>query len=132
MILKCGGNGDGVRHDESDDESALVADDHGVCYVRTRLQSVRDGLRGDEFSSGGLDEIFFAVGDEEVVVGVEIADVAGVKPAFFVDCFARGVRTFVITLHPARTLGQNFAVPRNTNPNLGDGASVPAAAILPL
>src|SRR5260370_9140475 len=74
--------------------------------------------------------MFFARGDEEVVVGVEIGDVAGVKPPFFVDYFTRGVRTFVITLHHARTFGEDFAVFRYANENVGNGAPGTAAAIL--
>src|SRR5260370_26573273 len=74
--------------------------------------------------------MFFAIGDEEVVVGVEIADVAGVKPAFLVDDFTRGVRTFVITLHHARTFGEDFAVFRYANENVGNGSPGAAAAIL--
>src|SRR5260370_420700 len=74
--------------------------------------------------------MFFARGDEEVVVGVEIADVAGVKPPFFVDYFTRGVRTFVIALHHAWTFGEDFAVFRDANENVGNGSPGAAAAIL--
>src|SRR5260370_8918616 len=74
--------------------------------------------------------MFFAIGDEEVVVGVEIADVASVKPPFFVDYFTRGVRTFVIALHHAWTFGEDFAVFRDANENVGNGSPGAAAAIL--
>ena len=44
-----------VWHDQSHDKFALIADDHGVENVRTRLQCVLDGLRRDEFPACGFD-----------------------------------------------------------------------------
>src|SRR6266404_2997390 len=85
LILKSGRNGGGVGHDERNDEPALIADDHGVQDVGASLERVFNRLRRDELPSRGLDQIFFAVGDEEIVVGIEIADIAGVKPAVFGD-----------------------------------------------
>jgi hypothetical protein len=38
-------------------------------------------LGRDEFSAGSFDEIFFAVGDGEISIGVDVADVAGLEPA---------------------------------------------------
>src|ERR1700751_685844 len=59
-----------------------------------------------------------------------MADVAGVKPAFFIDDFARSVLTFVIALHHAGAFGENFTVFRNANQNVGNGTPGAAGAIL--
>src|SRR5258707_1024318 len=108
----------------------LIADYHCVSYVWAGFEGVFDGLRRDEFASSGLDEIFLAVGDEEIVVGVQVADVAGVEPAFGVNRFAGRVLIFVVALHHAGALGENFTVLRDANQNVGDGAAGAATAIL--
>src|SRR5260370_41466191 len=83
-----GGNGGGIGDDEGNDEFAFVADDHGVQDVRAGLERVFHGLRGDKFTCGSLQQIFLAVGDEKIVVLVQVADVAGAKPAVFGENFA--------------------------------------------
>src|SRR5712672_3411788 len=119
-----------IRDDEGDHESTLVADYHRVGYIWAGFEGVFNGLRRDEFASSGLDEIFLAVGDEEVVVGVQVADVAGVEPAFGVNRFAGCVLIFVVALHHAGALGENFTVVGDANQHVGDGAAGAAAAIL--
>ena len=68
------------------------------------------GCGATNLPAGSFEQIFFAIGDEEIVIGVEIADVAGVEPAVFGEDFARGFRTLVIALHDAGAFGENFAV----------------------
>jgi len=68
--LGLGRNSRRIRDDEGDHESTLIADYHCVGYVGAGFEGVLDGLWRDEFASRGLDEIFLAVGDEEIVVGV--------------------------------------------------------------
>src|SRR5258708_39299692 len=77
VLGEFGGYGDGVGNDHGDDEFALIADDHGGEDVGTGLQSIFDRLGGHEFSGGGFEEIFLAVGGGEGIVRVEVADGAG-------------------------------------------------------
>src|SRR5712672_4520306 len=119
-----------IRDDERDHESTLIADYHRVGYVWAGFEGIFDGLRRYEFASRGLNEIFLAVGDEEIVVGVQVPDVAGVEPAFGVNRFAGCVLIFVVALHHAGALGENFAVVGDANQNVGNGAAGAAAAIL--
>src|SRR5208337_352941 len=118
-----GGNGGVIRDDEGDDEFALIANDHGVEDVRAGLEDVFDGLRSDEFSGGGFEQVFLAVGDKEVVVLVEIPDVAGLEPTVVGEHIASGFGRFEIALHDAGTLGEDFAVIGDADLYVGDGAA---------
>src|SRR5579863_9604931 len=100
-----GGDRCGIGDDQSGDEFAFVAYHYGVQDEAARLEGVFDGLWGDEFAGGGFDQVFFAVGDEEIVVFVEIADVAGAEPAVGAQDFAGGFGAFVVALHDARAFG---------------------------
>ena len=123
VFSKFRGNGGVVGNDDGDDEFALVADDHGIEDVGAGLQRVFDGLWGDEFSSGGFEKILFSIGDEEIVVFVEIADVAGLEPAVFGENFAGGFGGSEIALHDARALGADFAIFGDANLDIQDGAA---------
>src|SRR6266851_4126221 len=85
-----GGDRSGIGDDEGNDEFAFVADDHGVEDVGAGLERVFHGLRGDKFACGSLQQIFLAVGDEKIVVLVQVADVAGGEPAVFGENFECG------------------------------------------
>ena len=64
-----------------------------------RLQVVRLDLFGvNILAIAQHDHFFFAPGEEEVPVRVEIAEVAGEEPSVAEDC-GRRVRTVPITLH---------------------------------
>ena len=67
-------------------------------------------MRGDKFSRRGLDQVLLAIGDEEIVVLVEIADVAGAEPAIFAEHFARGFGIFIVALHDAGTFHEDFSI----------------------
>jgi hypothetical protein len=45
------------------------------------LERILDGLRRDKLSARSLDQIFLAVGDGKISIGVDVADVAGFEPA---------------------------------------------------
>src|SRR5713101_6305517 len=96
-----GGNGGGVGDEERDNEFAFVAHDHSVQDVGAGLERVFDGLRRDEFACRGLQQIFFAVRDEEIVVFVHVTNIAGAEPAVFAENFAGGFGILVIALHDA-------------------------------
>src|SRR5437899_5993503 len=124
-----GGNRGGIGNEERHDEFAPVAHEHGVEDVGTGPERVFDGLWSDEFSSRGLQQIFFAVGDEEIVVLVHVADVAGAKPTIFAENFARGFGIFVVALHDARTFHEDFSILGGADLNIGNGFAGTAHAI---
>src|SRR2546429_5998846 len=115
-----GGDRGGIGDDEGNDKFAPIADDHGVEDVGAGLEGVFDGLRGDEFSGGSLQQIFFAVGDEEIVVLIHVADVAGAKPAVFAEDFAGGFGVLVIAVHDAGTFDKDFSIFGDTNLDIGN------------
>src|SRR5258706_10428022 len=97
-----GGHGGGIGNEERHDEFVPVAHDHSIKDVWTGLERIFDGLRGNEFACGGFEQIFFAVGDGEVIVLVHVADVAGGGPTVFGGKLGRGFRILVVTLHDAK------------------------------
>ena len=130
FFRKFGGESGGINDKESDYKFALVADDHGVEYEGTGLENIFDGLRRDKFAGGSFEQIFFAIGDEEIVIFVEIADVAGFEPAIRGEDFARRFRILVIALHDAGAFGENFAVIGDADLHVGDGAAGTTHAIV--
>lgn len=124
-----GGNGRVIGNDQGDNELAAIPDDHGIQNVRAGLERIFDGLRRDKFSGGGFEQVLFAIGDEEVVVLVEIADVAGVEPTVFGQDFARGVGALVVTLHHQGTTNENLAVFGDADFAFGDGLAGTANAV---
>src|SRR5260370_27669852 len=110
LVGSFGGNRGGVGDDERDDEFAFVAQDHSVQDVGAGLERVFDGLRRDEFARRSFEQIFFAVGDEEIVVLVHIANVAGAEPAVLAESFTRGLGIFIVALHDAGTLDEDFTI----------------------
>src|SRR6266704_1572626 len=115
-----GGDRGGIRDDEGNDEFALVADDHGVEDVGASFERVFHGLRGDKLAGCGLQQIFFAVGDEEIVVLVQVADVAGGEPTILAENFACGFGVFVVAVHDARTLDEDFSIFGNAALDIGN------------
>src|SRR6266478_1349690 len=110
LVGGLGGHGGGIRNDKGDNEFLFIANNHGVEDVRAGLEGVLYGLRCDEFSGGSLQQIFFAIGDEKIVVLVHVADVAGAEPAILAEDFAGGFGILVIALHDARAFDENFSV----------------------
>src|SRR6267143_1625319 len=125
-----GGNGGGIGDDERDDEFAFVAHDHGVQDIGASLQSILDGLRGDEFSRRRLDQVFLAIGDEEIVVFVQVADVAGAEPAVLAENFTSGFGIFIVALHDAGALDEDFSVLDGANLDVGNWFAGTAHAVL--
>src|ERR1700674_1094326 len=115
-----GGNGGGIGNDERDDEFAFVAHDHGVQDVRTGFESVFHGLRCNKFTRRRLDQVFLAIGDEEIAIFVHVSDVAGAEPAVFAENFAGGFGIFIVALHDAGPLDEDFAVLGGADLDVGD------------
>src|SRR5437588_2432462 len=124
-----GGNGGGIGDDERDNEFAFVAHDHGIHDVRAGLECIFNGLRGDKFSRRSLDQVFLAIGDEEIVVFVQVADVTGAEPAIFAEHFAGGFGIFVVALHDAGALDKDFSVFGNADLHVGNRFTGTAHAI---
>ena len=129
IFREFGGDGDGIRNDQGHYEFALIADHHGVKNVGAGFQRVFDRLRSDEFSGGRLEQIFLAVGDEEIVVFVEVADVSGLEPAIFGKNLPRGFGRFEIALHDAGALGEDFTIVGDADLNVADGLAGTASPI---
>src|SRR6266581_5047579 len=125
-----GGDRGGIRDDEGNDEFAFVADDHGVEDVGAGLERVFHGLRGDKFTCGSLQQIFLAVGDEKIVVLVQVADVAGGEPTILAENFACGFGVFVVAVHDARTLDEDFSIFGNADLDIGNRLAGTADTIL--
>src|SRR5229473_8029354 len=130
LVGGLGGHGGGVGDDERDDEFAFVTQDHGVQDVGAGFQGVFDGLRSDEFARRRLDQVFLAVGDEEIVVLVHVADVAGAEPAVFTKNFAGGFGILVIALHDARAFDQDFSILSGSDLHVGNWFAGTAHAVL--
>src|SRR5262245_62988121 len=80
MATRVGAQGVHLRNDQRGGEFAPVADDYHLVDVLAAFDGVLDRLRRDVFAPAGLDQVLLAVGDEEVTVGVQIADVARAQP----------------------------------------------------
>ena len=69
-----------IRRYDHRGKFAPVAEDGRDSDQRIELQRILDRLRRDEFSARSLDQIFLAIGDREISVGVDVANVAGLEP----------------------------------------------------
>ena len=77
-----------VGGDDDGGELALVAKDGGGTDERIQLERILDRLRRDKLAAGSLDQILLAVGDREISIGINVADIASLEPA--ID--QRGIR----------------------------------------
>ena len=108
-----------VRDDERGRELAPVADQDGLRHERALLQPQLDRRGRDVLAAGRDDEVLLAVGDRQVAVGVEVADVAGVEPPV-----AQRRRGFLgpveVALHDVRPAREHLAVVRDPDLDAGD------------
>ena len=70
-----------ARHDHRHQIGPAVASHHGLADLRLERQIALDARRRDHVAARGLDEILLAVGDADIAVGIDLADIAGVQPA---------------------------------------------------
>src|SRR5260370_6590630 len=125
-----GGHGGGIGDKERHDEFVPVAHDHSIKDVRTGLERIFDGLRSNEFACGGFEQIFLAVGDEEIVVLVHVADVAGAEPTVFAENFTGGFGVLIVALHDARALDEDLSIFGHADLNVGNRFAGTAHAII--
>jgi hypothetical protein len=78
-----------IRNDEHRDEFSRVAYDDCVRDVGRGFERVFDRRWRDKLSCGRLQQLLFAIGDDQVAVFVEAADIAGTKPSVGSEYLAR-------------------------------------------
>ena len=101
---------------------AAVAEDDRFGDERAPLEDGLDRLRRDLLSAGRHQQILLAIGDRQVAVGVDRADVAGVKPAVLED-LGRGLRLVVVAAHDVRAAREDLAVGRDLQLDVGQPAA---------
>src|SRR5205814_10436292 len=100
--------------DQYRDVLPAITDDHDLAdQLARRLESALDRLRRDVLAAARLDEVLLAIGDAQVIVRVDVADVAGVEPAVLVDDLGRGLWHRDVTAH-------DVAAPLEDRAVLGD------------
>ena len=67
-------------------------------------------MGSDVLAAGRFKNLLFAVGDAQVALGVELADVSGAEPAVFGHDLGGQVGAFVVAHHHVGSLGQDFSV----------------------
>src|SRR5579871_3346140 len=107
-----------MRKDQYGAEFALVTHDSGFRDQRIVLQGTLNGLRRNEFSTRGLDQILLAVGNGEEALAIELSDVASLKPSVG-ESPLRLIRTVPIALKHRRAAHQDFAIWRDSDFEVG-------------
>src|SRR5438270_1568538 len=119
------------RHQHRD-VLALVADhDHLADQLAHGLERVLDRLRSDVLAARGLDQVLFAIGDLQVSVGIDLADVAGVEPAVLVDHFRRRLGLAEIAAHDVAPSLEDLSVGGDLHFHTGKGPADGAELVLP-
>ncbi len=98
-----------VDHDEHHQVRPLVADHHRVGDVGRELQVVLQLAGRDVLAAGRDDDVLHPVGDVEVAVVVDEADVAGVQPAVGVDRLGRLLGLVQVAHEDVRPAHQDLA-----------------------
>ena len=99
------------RRDHQDRaELASVAHDDRLVHVRVLLQHVLDRLRRHVLAARGLDKVLLPVGDLQVSVAAQLADVPGAEPPVLGNHFTGHVLQPVVALHHLRPANQDFPV----------------------
>src|SRR6516225_12338734 len=106
----------GVGNEQSDEIGPAVAEHHRLGDFRLERQIAFDARRRDRLAAGILDEIAFAVGDPDVAVFVDEADIAGLEPAVFED-LRRRFGIVPVSLHDVVAGHQDLAVLGYLHPN---------------
>ena len=97
-----------------DQMRALVAIDHGLSDFRFDGQHTFYTLRGDVVPTRIHNDVFFAVGDADIAVFVDVPNIAGMKPT--VPYYLRGrLRVVPVALHDEFAAHEDFTVARDTD-----------------
>ncbi len=88
----------------------FVADQRHLADHEGVLELVLDGLGGDHFAAGGLEQLFFAIGNVEKAVVVKSRDVSGEEPAIAVEGAVVFSGLLPVTDENGGTADQEFSV----------------------
>ena len=91
LVARPGQRPFGFGNDNADKIGPLVTIDHRLGDLVLQGQHAFDALRSDIVALVVDDDVLLAVGDDEMAVLVEMADVAGVEPAVLQHAMAFGV-----------------------------------------
>ena len=116
-----------VDHQQAGQKLALVADHDRVGDVGGELQLVLELRRRDVLAAGGDDDVLHAVGDLEIALVVDEADVAGMQPAV-AQRLGGFVRLVVVAHEDVRAAQQDLALRRDLE--FGAGAATPTVPSL--
>src|SRR5581483_1931132 len=86
-------------NEDRHDGGLLVAEQHGLLDIRTVLQQRLDRLRRDFFPVRQDENVLLAVGDLEVAVRRQFADVARMEPTLGIYSFCGRVRLVPVAFH---------------------------------
>ena len=98
-----------IERDQRDQVGPAVADHDALRDPLALLDLRLEVRRRDVLAAGGDDDVLLAAGDREIAVFVELADVAGVKPAVD-DRLPGGLLVLVVALEDVRALDEDLAV----------------------
>src|SRR6202165_1256256 len=98
-----------IKRQQGGDERAPVTDRDRMRDERVLLPELLDVAGRDVLATGGDDEILLAVGDAQVPIAVELADITGVQPPVG-QCFRSGLRLLVVAGKHDATLHQALPV----------------------
>ena len=99
-----------VRHEERGNELAAIAEQDGLGDERMAPELVLNRLGRDALPAGGDDEVLLPIGDRQVALSVKGPDIAGVKPAVWLEDGSRRLGPAVIAAHDVRTAREDLAV----------------------
>src|SRR6266446_8067732 len=88
----------GIGNEHGDEVRPAVAEYHRLGDFRLERQIAFNVRRRDRLAAGTLDEVALAVGDPDVAVIIEEADIAGLEPAVFEGSRGR-FRVVPVALH---------------------------------
>src|SRR6266403_361427 len=106
----------GIGNEHSDEIGPAVAEYHRLGYFRLERQIAFDVRRRDRLAAGTLDEVALAVGDPDVAVIIEEADIAGLEPAVFEGSRGR-FRVVPVALHDVVASHQDLTISGNLDPD---------------
>jgi hypothetical protein len=100
-----------VERDQERDEVARLADDQRLAGERAeRLELALDVGRRDVLAARRLDQVLLAVGDAQVALVVQLADVAGAEEPVLGHDLGGLLGQVVVATHDRHTLDHDLAV----------------------
>ena len=112
LFGKCLKHIDG-RNDQRRHKFSAIANHHGLLNKEVLTEACFQHLRRNVFAIAGFEQVFQALGDDDLPAFVDVAAVAGVEPSVGVDGFGGFFRLIVVAFHHRRTLHQYFIILTN-------------------